>query len=385
MPEGGGPVLLLHSVHVGHVVLLIGFGPGPAPSCSRRVAGARRSLSYRDDLCASPTEDDSACADRSSSAGMSRPPPARCPGGRSSTADRGEGERQMVDERGARRGVLPIPDRQHLGLLTYDAKDPDTSFPPIEPLLPPEGAPNVLIVLLDDVGFGAGSAFGGPARMPTAERLQRGGLTYNRFHTTALCAPTRAALLSGRNHHSVGHGHDHRDRDLGARLERAAAEHQGRAADDVEAQRLLDRPVRQVPRGAAVADLAGRPVRRLAHRRRWVRALLRVHRRREQPVLPGALRGHDAGRAGEDARRRATTSPRTWPTAPSTGSAPRRRWRRTSRSSCTSRPAPRTRRTTCRWSGRTSTPASSPTAGTRSGSRSSRGRSSSASCPRTPS
>ena len=95
----------------------------------------------------------------------------------------------MVDERGARRGVLPIPDRPHLGVLTYDARDPDTAFPPIEPLLPPAGAPNVLVVLLDDVGFGAGSPFGGPVRMPTAERLQRGGLTYNRFHTTALCAP----------------------------------------------------------------------------------------------------------------------------------------------------------------------------------------------------
>jgi arylsulfatase len=91
-------------------------------------------------------------------------------------------------------------------LTTYDAKDPDTAFPPIEPLLPPQGAPNVLVVLLDDVGFGASSAFGGPVQTPTAERLQRGGLTYNRFHTTALCAPTRAALLSGRNHHSVGMG-----------------------------------------------------------------------------------------------------------------------------------------------------------------------------------
>ena len=59
----------------------------------------------------------------------------------------------MVDERGARRGVLPIPDRPHLGVLTYDAKDPDTAFPPIEPLLPPAGAPNVLVVLLDDVGL----------------------------------------------------------------------------------------------------------------------------------------------------------------------------------------------------------------------------------------
>ena len=113
----------------------------------------------------------------------------------------------MVDERRARRGVLPIPDRQHLGLLTYDAKDPDTSFPPIEPLLPPAGAPNVLIVLLDDVGYGAGQ----PVRRAGAACRPRsgcssGGLTYNRFHTTALCAPTRAALLSGRNHHSVGMG-----------------------------------------------------------------------------------------------------------------------------------------------------------------------------------
>ena len=104
------------------------------------------------------------------------------------------------------RTMLPIPDRPAPGLMTYDAKDPDTAFPPIEPLLPPAGAPNVLIVLLDDVGFGAASTFGGPCRTPTADRLAAGGLRYNRFHTTALCAPTRAALLSGRNHHSVGMG-----------------------------------------------------------------------------------------------------------------------------------------------------------------------------------
>ncbi|KAB2585105.1 arylsulfatase, partial [Rhodococcus erythropolis] len=112
----------------------------------------------------------------------------------------------MTDPTGQSRAVLPIPDRQHLGLVTYDAKDPDTEFPPITPLLPPAGAPNVLVVLLDDVGYGASSAFGGPADTPTAERLQSNGLTYTRFHTTALCAPTRAALLSGRNHHSVGMG-----------------------------------------------------------------------------------------------------------------------------------------------------------------------------------
>jgi len=102
--------------------------------------------------------------------------------------------------------MLPIPDRPAPGLTTYDAKDPETSYPPIEPLLPPEGAPNVLIVLIDDVGFGASTTFGGPCRTPTADRLAEGGLRYNRFHTTALCAPTRAALLSGRNHHSVGMG-----------------------------------------------------------------------------------------------------------------------------------------------------------------------------------
>ncbi len=104
------------------------------------------------------------------------------------------------------RTMLPIPDRSPHGLTTYDAKDPDTAFPPIEPLLPPKGAPNVLVILLDDVGFGASSAFGGPCSTPTAERLAGGGLRYNRFHTTALCAPTRQALLTGRNHHSVGMG-----------------------------------------------------------------------------------------------------------------------------------------------------------------------------------
>ena len=69
------------------------------------------------------------------------------------------------------REVLPIPDRRRVGLLTFDAKDPETSCTPIEPLRPPSGAPNVLVVLIDDVGFGASSAFGGPCQTPTAERL----------------------------------------------------------------------------------------------------------------------------------------------------------------------------------------------------------------------
>src|SRR5690349_11184171 len=104
------------------------------------------------------------------------------------------------------RSHLPIPTPERTGLITYDAKDPDTRFPPIEQLRPPKGAPNVLLVLIDDAGFGACSAFGGPCQTPNAEKLAAGGLKYTRFHTTALCSPTRQALLTGRNHHSVGMG-----------------------------------------------------------------------------------------------------------------------------------------------------------------------------------
>lgn len=104
------------------------------------------------------------------------------------------------------RHILPVPDVSPVSLTTFDARDPATKFPPIRPVRPPAGAPNVLVILLDDVGFGASSAFGGPCNTPNAERLAAGGLKYTRFHTTALCSPTRAALISGRNHHTVGMG-----------------------------------------------------------------------------------------------------------------------------------------------------------------------------------
>ena len=112
----------------------------------------------------------------------------------------------MATQDRIKREVLPIPDQPYMGLSTFTARDPDTSFPKYEPLRPPQGAPNVLIILLDDVGFGASSAFGGPVNTPTAERLANSGLKCTRFHTTSLCAPTRQALLTGRNHHSVGMG-----------------------------------------------------------------------------------------------------------------------------------------------------------------------------------
>ncbi len=99
------------------------------------------------------------------------------------------------------RETLPIPQAKNSLVTPLDARD--AQAPPIRPLRAPSGAPNVVIVLLDDMGFGASSAYGGPCVMPVAERLAKNGLTYTRFHTTALCSPTRQALLTGRNHHSV--------------------------------------------------------------------------------------------------------------------------------------------------------------------------------------
>src|SRR5436190_11158620 len=97
------------------------------------------------------------------------------------------------------RTSLPIPEPDYPRSTVLDARD--TKAPPRFEIKAPEGAPNVLIVLVDDIGFGMPSAFGGPVRMAAADRLASQGLRYNQFHTTALCSPTRTALLSGRNHH----------------------------------------------------------------------------------------------------------------------------------------------------------------------------------------
>ncbi len=97
------------------------------------------------------------------------------------------------------RASLPIAEPDYPLSTVLDARN--ATPPPRFEIKPPMGAPNVLIVIVDDMGFGMPSAFGGPVRMPTADRLAEQGLRYNQFHTTALCSPTRAALLSGRNHH----------------------------------------------------------------------------------------------------------------------------------------------------------------------------------------
>lgn len=97
--------------------------------------------------------------------------------------------------------VLPHTPPPFRGTINLRAKDSTPDFP--QPIEAPKGAPNVLLILLDDVGFGASSAFGGPCRTPVLEALAKRGLRYTQFHTTALCSPTRAALITGRNHHAV--------------------------------------------------------------------------------------------------------------------------------------------------------------------------------------
>lgn len=101
---------------------------------------------------------------------------------------------------------LPLPDREFQGKIgkTVAESKPDPNL--FLPQSAPEGAPNILLVLLDDAGFGASSTFGGPCNTPMLQKLADNGLRYNRFHTTAVCSPTRAALLTGHNHHSAGTG-----------------------------------------------------------------------------------------------------------------------------------------------------------------------------------
>jgi arylsulfatase A-like enzyme len=102
------------------------------------------------------------------------------------------------------RTVLPIPEPQYPHSTVFNARN--ATPPPRFEVKAPTNAPNILIILLDDMGFGQSSAFGGPIHMPTVEGLANGGLRYNEFHTTALCSPTRSALLSGRNHHTNNFG-----------------------------------------------------------------------------------------------------------------------------------------------------------------------------------
>ncbi len=98
--------------------------------------------------------------------------------------------------------ILPVPDAPFGGVIGRKASESKSAFP--SGVTAPKGAPNVLLIMTDDTGFGATSTFGGPIPAPNFDRVAKSGLKYNHFHTTALCSPTRAALLTGRNHHTCG-------------------------------------------------------------------------------------------------------------------------------------------------------------------------------------
>ena len=102
------------------------------------------------------------------------------------------------------RSILPIQPPASESITEMDARN--VTKPERFEVNAPEGAPNIVVVLIDDIGFGATTTFGGAIETPTFDRLANGGLRFNRFHTTALCSPTRASLLSGRNHHNVNVG-----------------------------------------------------------------------------------------------------------------------------------------------------------------------------------
>jgi arylsulfatase len=104
------------------------------------------------------------------------------------------------------RTILPLPDPKFSGTAGRTVGDSVADWTVVMTPKPPAGAPNVLVVLIDDAGFGNPSTFGGPIATPAMTRVQEMGLTYNRFHVTAICSPTRAALLTGRNQHRVGFG-----------------------------------------------------------------------------------------------------------------------------------------------------------------------------------
>jgi arylsulfatase A-like enzyme len=118
--------------------------------------------------------------------------------------DRLHAQGEPSDQTTGGASVLPVPDQPFRGVIGRKAKDSKPDFP--KAVTAPKDAPNILLIMTDDTGFGASSTFGGPIPTPALDRIAQNGLRFNNFHTTALCSPTRAALLTGRNHHSVGFG-----------------------------------------------------------------------------------------------------------------------------------------------------------------------------------
>ena len=226
--------------------------------------------------------------------------------------------------------------REFKGKIEVDIRDSVPDWAPYLPPKAPEGAPNVLFLAWDDVGYGTMDVFGGPVETPNMRRIADMGVRFSNFHTTALCSPTRSSLLTGRNATSNGMA---TIAEFSSGLPRHLDPHPVRervhlrGARRARLQHLLRRQVApHAGRGVQPRRVQGP----LAARAR-VRALLRLPRRRDQPVVSGPRPRQPPDRAPGDARRRATTSRRTSPTRRSSSSATPRSSIPTSRSSCTSR------------------------------------------------
>ena len=241
-----------------------------------------------------------------------------------------------------------------------------------------KGAPNVLFIVLDDTGFGQLGCYGSPIETPNFDGSPSDGLRYNNMHTTALCSPSRSCIVTGRNHHANGMACITELATGYPGLQRRDAVRERDAVGDAARARLQHVHGRQVASDAEQPGDGGGAVRPLAARAR-LRALLRLPRRRHEPVVSRPRLRQPPGRAAEEAR--GGLPPERGPGRQGDLVHRRRQAGRpaTSRSTCTSASARRTPRTTWRRSGRTSTRACSTTAGTPTARRRSRGRRSSGS------
>ena len=199
------------------------------------------------------------------------------------------------------------------GVINVDVRDSVQDWGPWTQPSAPAGSPNILIVLYDDTGLAAWSPYGGRIEMPTMQRLADGGLTYTQWHTTALCSPTRSCILTGRNHHQNGYACIAEGATGLPRVERVHPEGErvpGRGAAPARLQHVLGR---QEPQRAVRCVGHGRLEVGVAAGAR-VRPLLRVHRRRDRPVVSEPRRRQPLRRAAVRPRRTATTCRRTSPT-----------------------------------------------------------------------
>ena len=250
---------------------------------------------------------------------------------------------------------MPEPFR---GLINVDIRDSVPDWAPFEPPKAPDGAPNVVYIVLDDVGFSAMSCYGGPIETPNIDRIAAHGRALHAVaHDRAVLADP-VVPADRPQPHPQQHGLHHRGGDRVPERQRHDPAGERDAVGDPGRARLEHLHGRQV---APVPDRRDEPRRhpaQLAERPR-LRALVRVPRGRDQPVVSRPRLRQPPGRPATTRRRRATTSPTTSPTRRSSSSRTPRRSRRRSRSSSTTRPAPATHPITPRRSGSTSSRAGS--------------------------